>query len=109
MSSPDASRSSEQPLVQIVLEPLLEDFQYWFDETLVLLASPSAHCLEPDERQALAAQLTTAQQEVATARSLLLATEGQAGVDIAVVGQWHQLVSRCWQTSRYVRTHGQTD
>ncbi|MGD1943411.1 MAG: DUF2605 domain-containing protein [Leptolyngbyaceae cyanobacterium] len=109
MFPPDSPHPPEQPLVQTVLEPLLDDFQYWFGETLVLLASPPAQCLESHDRQALAAQLTTAQQAVATAKALLLATEGQAGVDIAVVGQWHQLVSRCWQTSRYVRQHSQAD
>ncbi|MEL6398170.1 MAG: DUF2605 domain-containing protein [Cyanobacteria bacterium P01_D01_bin.115] len=109
MFSPDSSHPPEQPLVQTVLEPLLEDFEYWFGETLVLLASVPAQCLEPDERAALTTQLMTAQQEVATAKTLLLATDGQAGVDIAIVGQWHRLVSRCWQTSRYVRQHRQAD
>lgn len=109
MFSPESSHQPEQPLVQAVLEPLLDDFQYWFSETAALLESPKAACIDMSERQALADQITEAQREVATARTLMLATEGSAGVDVSLVGKWHQLVSRCWQTARKIRQQNQRD
>lgn len=105
MFPPESSHQPDQPLVQSILEPLLDDFQYWFGEAETLLNSPEANCLDERDRQQLAAQLHTAKQEVATARTLMLATAGNAGVDVAVVSQWHQLVSKCWQTARYIRHH----
>jgi hypothetical protein len=105
----ESPNQSDQTLVQSILEPLLDDFQYWFGETQALLDSPRADCLDDADRAELAKQLDNAKQEVSTARTLMLATEGNAGVDVAVVGQWHQLVNKCWKTSRYVRQHSQSD
>lgn len=103
MIAPQQPDKPSGTMVQTVLEPLLDDFQYWFSEAEALLASPKAEALATGEKEALAAQLTAAQKEVATARTLLLATEGQAGVDTAVVMGWHQLVARCWQVARQLR------
>jgi hypothetical protein len=109
MVSSDSNPQPHQPIAQAVLAPLLDDFQYWFSETATLLQSTQADCLETGAREALAAQVAAAQQEVATTRTLMLATDGHAGVAIEVVGQWHQLVGKCWQTARYVREHYQGD
>jgi len=103
MSFSGSADQPDKPIVQEILEPLLDDFQYWFGETKSLLNSPKADCLAAGDRQSLTQELNEAQQAVATARTLMLATEGRAGVDMAVVGQWHRLVSKCWQTSRYIR------
>lgn len=109
MFSPDPAHEPEQPLLQAVLEPLLDDFRYWFGETKSLLNSPKAECLAEGDRQALAQELDEAQQAVATARTLMLATDGNAGVEMGVVAQWHKLVNKCWQTSRYIRQQNQED
>lgn len=105
MSLSHPADQPDKPIVQEILEPLLDDFQYWFNETKSLLNSPKADCLAASDRQALTQELGEAQQAVATARTLMLATAGHAGVDMAVVGQWHRLVTKCWQTSRYIRQH----
>jgi len=107
MSLPNPANQPDQPIVQAILEPLLDDFKYWFSETETLLNSPQADCLANPDRQALLQELGEAQQAVATARTLMLATEGHAGVDMAVVTRWHQLVNKCWQTSRYIRLQNQ--
>lgn len=103
MSAMEPTNPSELPIMQTVLEPLLEDFQYWFGKTQTLLNSAQADCLAASDRQALTQEVAEAQRAVATAKTLLLATDGKAGVDIAVVGQWHRLVGKCWQASRYIR------
>ncbi|NEQ47103.1 MAG: DUF2605 domain-containing protein [Leptolyngbya sp. SIOISBB] len=107
MSATEPTNPSEPPIMQVVLEPLLEDFQYWFGKTQTLLNSSQADCLAVSDRQTFTQEVEAAQRAVATAKTLLLATDGQAGVDIAVVGQWHRLVGKCWQTSRYIRQHNQ--
>jgi hypothetical protein len=108
MSSQNSSDPSDQPLVQTILEPLLDDFQYWFGEAETLLDSPKADCLAPTDRAAFADELQTAKQEVSTAKTLILATGGNAGVDTALVGQWHKLVNKYWQTARYIRQQSQS-
>lgn len=105
MFPPQPSDASDPSLVQVVLEPLLDDFQYWFEQTRSLLTSPQADCLAEAECQALTSQIEMAQKEVATARTLLAATEGKAGVETSVVLGWHQLVARGWQVARFVRQH----
>lgn len=109
MFSDESPQPADQPLLQTILEPLLDDFLYWFGETKSLLESPKADCLAAAERDALTEELSTAQQEVATAKTLMLATGGDAGVEVAVVGQWHQLVNKCWQTARRIRQRHDTD
>ncbi|MEM6837170.1 MAG: DUF2605 domain-containing protein [Cyanobacteria bacterium P01_C01_bin.120] len=99
----DSADRPEKPVVQAILEPLLDDFQYWFGETKQLLNSPKADCLAKRDRQDLVEELTEAEQSVGTAKTLMLATGGKAGVELSVVTQWHQLVAKCWQTSRYIR------
>jgi hypothetical protein len=104
MAFPDSADSaSNPPLVQAILEPLLDDFQYWFQEAEHILTSAQGETLAIAERQTLLDQIRAAQQEVATARTLLLATEGNVGVEMEMIGQWHQLVGKCWQTARQVR------
>lgn len=101
------SGNSDQPLLQTILEPLLDDFQYWFDQSHRLLTSPKSSCLETEYRQTLLGQLDTAGKEIATARTLLAATNGQAGVETSMVMNWHGLVAQCWQASRRVRQFSQ--
>ncbi|MEM1311613.1 MAG: DUF2605 domain-containing protein [Cyanobacteria bacterium P01_C01_bin.70] len=101
--TPNPADKPEKPLVQTILEPLLDDFQYWFSETKRLLNSPKAECLAASDRQALVEELNEAEQSVGTAKTLMLATGGKAGVELSVVTHWHQLVAKCWQTSRYIR------
>lgn len=103
MFLPEPFETPDQSLMQDVLEPLLEDFQYWFSEAKALLDSPKASCLVIEQRQTLIEQISAAQQEVSAVSTLLKATGGQAGVDMPVVMHWHQLVGQCWQVSRQIR------
>ncbi|MEO1093518.1 MAG: DUF2605 domain-containing protein [Cyanobacteria bacterium J06638_28] len=103
MQFPDSSNKSDQPLIKTILEPLLDDFQYWFSQSEELLTSEKATCMVAQEREGLLNRISTAQKEVATARTLLLATAGQAGVEASMVTHWHQLVGQCWQAAQYIR------
>ncbi len=92
--------STEQPtekeLLKNVLEPLLEDFQYWFGRSRSLLESEQMSFLSVPEQVQLLERIMKRQQEVTTAQMLFKATNGSAGIDSKMLLPWHQLVAECW-------------
>ena len=103
--SPVSVMSSAHPpdkdtLLASVLKPLLDDFQYWFKQSLQMLETEPIHFLTPQQQQDLTDRLKTALSETSTAASLLQATDGQAGVEAAKVMTWHRLVAECWAIAR---------
>jgi Protein of unknown function (DUF2605) len=97
-------RSSEKELLRKVLEPLLEDFQYWFDRSHNLLESEKLSFLTEAEQAALLSRVKQTQQEVSTAQMLFAATEGKAGIEASILVPWHQLVAECWQVAMKYRS-----
>jgi hypothetical protein len=91
------SNVPESNLLKTVLQPLLEDFQYWFERSRVLLETEEIPFLGPEKQADLLARVHQAQQEVRTTQMLLKATDGQVGVESSVLMPWHQLVTECWQ------------
>ena len=98
MFSPN-SNSSDPEFLKTLLQPLLEDFQYWFDRSSTLLESETIDFLGDDLQADLLARVKQAQQEVGTAQMLLKATDGQVGLETSILMPWHQLVTECWQVS----------
>jgi Protein of unknown function (DUF2605) len=94
----------EPDFLRNLLEPLLDDFQYWFDRSRSLLEIQDLKFLGEEKQADLLDRVKQAQQEVATAKMLLLATEGQVGVDTAVMMPWHQLVAECWKVGMKYRS-----
>jgi hypothetical protein len=86
-------------LLKTILEPLLEDFQYWFSQARVLLESEKIGFLASDEQAELLERVKQAQQEVSTAQLLFKAVGEQAGIETSLLLPWHQLVAQCWQVS----------
>jgi len=80
-----------------LLKPLLDDFQYWFERSRTLLEQEQIGFLEDETQADLLARLKQAQQAVTTSSMLLQATEGQVGVEMSVLMEWHRLVAECWQ------------
>lgn len=99
---------SDPDLLKAVLEPLLEDFQFWFRRTRELLEQERLGFLEVRDQSDLLARVRKNQQQVTVAQSLLDATEGETGVEMAVLMPWHQLVLECWQVTMRFR-HQQTE
>ncbi|MEL6579344.1 MAG: DUF2605 domain-containing protein [Cyanobacteria bacterium J06621_12] len=99
--------STEQPtekeLLKTVLEPLLEDFQYWFGRSRTLLESEQMPFFSTDEQAALLERIVHSQQEVQTAKMLFQATDGLAGIDSKMLLPWHQLVAECWNVAQKLR------
>ncbi|MCP6760812.1 MAG: DUF2605 domain-containing protein [Fischerella sp. CENA71] len=98
------SNLPEPELLRTVLQPLLEDFQYWFARSRNLLETEQLDFLSSQEQSALLERVKQAQEEVNTAKMLFNATEGQVGIDMATLMPWHQLLSQCWKVAMYFRT-----
>ncbi|MGE5660387.1 MAG: DUF2605 domain-containing protein [Actinomycetota bacterium] len=89
----------EPDLLKTVLQPLLADFQYWFERSAHLLESEEIPFLTAEQHSDLLARVKQAQQEVSATQTLLEATEGQVGVETAVLMPWHHLLTECWQVA----------
>lgn len=96
---------TEKELLKQVLEPLLDDFQYWFERSLNLLKLEKMPFLSDEEQAQLCQKIQVAQQEVSTAKMLFQATEGEIGIDSKILLPWHNLVAQCWDTARLWRQH----
>jgi predicted flavoprotein YhiN len=94
-----AFESNEKQLLKKLLEPLLEDFQYWFARTRQLLEQERLSFLSPQEQGDLLERVKQAQQEVNTAKMMFQATEGEVGINLSTVMPWHQLLRVCWKVS----------
>jgi len=99
----------EQELLKTILEPLLDDFQYWFERSRTLLDNEKIPFLTDEEQSQLLARVKHAQAEVSTVRMLFQATEGKVGVETSTLMPWHKLVTECWQVRmkfRHYQTRG---
>jgi hypothetical protein len=89
--------------LKTLLQPLLEDFQHWFGRSQTLLETHRIGFMSQEQQSDLLERVKQAQQEVSTAQLLFQATDGQVGVDTAVLFVWHQLVTECWQVGMKFR------
>jgi Protein of unknown function (DUF2605) len=94
------SYHSENELLKQVLEPLLEDFEYWFSRSRSLLEKEELSFFSAQEQAQLLEKVKKTQQEVKTAQMLFKATDGKAGIETAILVPWHQLVAECWEAAR---------
>ncbi|MGF1494426.1 MAG: DUF2605 domain-containing protein [Microcoleaceae cyanobacterium] len=95
---------AERRVLKSVLQPLLEDFQYWFARSQQLLEQETMPFLSSQEQLDLLHRIQQAQQEVNSSKSLFQATGGQVGIEMAVLVPWHHLLTECWQVSARFRT-----
>ena len=103
-----ASESEQQHLLKAILEPLLDDFQYWFSHSRHRLESEQIAVLSPAEQADLLQRVKTAQEEVSATQSLFRATEGHVGVEMSTIAPWHKLVTECWQVAMQNRQQQQS-
>ncbi|MDF0554567.1 DUF2605 domain-containing protein [Kamptonema sp. UHCC 0994] len=93
----------ETKLLKALLQPLLEDFQYWFERSVNLLENEEILFLGAQQQSDLLGRVKQAQQEVRAAQALFQATGGQVGVETAVLILWHKLLTECWQVTIHFR------
>jgi Protein of unknown function (DUF2605) len=90
-------------LLKTVLEPLLDDFQYWFARSRELLETEQLSFMSVQEQSDLLLRVEQAQDELNTAKMLFAATDRQVGIDMATLVPWHQLVTECWNVAMRFR------
>jgi hypothetical protein len=83
-------------LLKVVLEPLLEDFQYWFGRYRQILENEKIQFMSEEKQFDLLKRVKNAQDELNAAKILFTATDQKVGIDMATVMPWHQLVTECW-------------
>lgn len=84
---------NDRKLLKKILEPLLEDFQYWFARSRSLLENERIHFLSEAEQTDLLDRVKSAQQEVQTTKMMFKVMEGQVGVTLTTLTPWHRLVT----------------
>lgn len=99
----------EQELLETVLEPLLEDIQYWFNRSCSLLESEQMPFFSQQQQAELLKKIKDHQQEVATAQMLFQATDKQVGINPKTLFEWHQIVAECWSISKRWRQTKNSD
>ncbi|MDJ0773847.1 MAG: DUF2605 domain-containing protein [Mastigocoleus sp. MO_167.B18] len=98
------SKLPDSELLKTVLQPLLEDFQYWFARSREFLEKEKLEFISGEEQSALLARVKQAQEEVNTAKMLFSATEGQVGIDMDTLIPWHHVVTECWKVAMRFRS-----
>lgn len=93
----------ESELLQSILKPLLDDFQYWFSRSSHLLENENISFLSQQQQSDLLERVQQAQQAVSSAQIMFQATDGQVGIEMSVLMPWHQLLTECWQISTRFR------
>ncbi|GAX44498.1 hypothetical protein NIES4075_55170 [Tolypothrix sp. NIES-4075] len=97
------SNLPEPELLKTVLQPLLEDFQYWFARSRQLLETEQLSFMSDQEQSDLLLRVKQAQDKVNTAKMLFAATDGQVGIEMETLMPWHKLVTECWQVAMRFR------
>jgi hypothetical protein len=93
----------ESELLQSVLKPLLDDFQYWFNRSRQLLENDNIPFITQQQQSDLLERVKQAQMAVSSSQIMFQATGGQVGIDMSVLMPWHQLLTECWQVSTRFR------
>jgi hypothetical protein len=93
----------EPDLLKAVLQPLLQDFGYWFERSRQLLEREEIPFLSSTEQLDLLNRVRQAQQEVNATQALFKATGGQVGVETTMLMPWHKLLTECWQVAMRLR------
>jgi hypothetical protein len=96
--------SPDPEMLRKLLEPLLEDFTYWFDRAQKLLSSQRLNFMAEVDQTKLLDRVDHALKEVNVAIALFRVTGHQVGVDMATMRPWHELLVECQAVGmRYYR------
>lgn len=98
------SNLPELELLHTVLQPLLEDFDYWFAQSRTFLETEQLSFLDPQEQSNLLNRVKVATDEIVAAKMLFAATEGKVGIEMTTLMPWHQLVMECWNVAMRFRS-----
>ncbi len=98
------SNLPEPELLEAVLQPLLEDFEYWFARSRTLLETERLSFLDKQKQSDLLARVKLATDEVKAAKMLFAVSQGKVGIDMKTLMPWHNLVTECWNVAMRFRS-----
>lgn len=98
------SNLPEPELLKTVLQPLLEDFEYWFARSQTLLETEHLSFLDEQDQSDLLNRVKVAASEVKAAKMLFRVAEGKVGIDMATLMPWHKLLTECWNVAMRFRS-----
>jgi hypothetical protein len=104
--SPFSQPTGAGPLLNQVLDSLLDDFQHWFERGLDLVAHCPEAVMPLAEQQRLRDSLTCSLQELRAARALRGAMSEAVALDMQAMAPWHRLVMKVWGLSSALREAG---
>ncbi len=95
MDNSPLQSSQNSEILKNVLEPLLEDFVYWFGRSLLLLEQEEINFLSEPQKCTLIARINDSLQAVKTAKMMYKLSGEQVGVDVQAMMPWHKLLMEC--------------
>ena len=104
--SPFSQPAGAGPLLNQVLDSLLDDFQHWFERGLDLVAHCPESVMPLAEQQQLRDTLTSSLQELRAARALRGAMSETLALDMQAMAPWHRRVMQVWGLSAALREAG---
>ncbi|NJM00276.1 MAG: DUF2605 domain-containing protein [Synechococcaceae cyanobacterium SM2_3_2] len=95
---------SEIELMRQILEPLLEDYHYWFERSQRFLEEETLDDLLSGQEQAdLMSRIQESQAELMAAESLYKLSDSEVGIDPGLMAKWHRLLMECAELGRRFR------
>jgi len=89
------SAFKDTEVLKYILEPLLEDFDYWFGRSLLLLEKEEINFLTEPQKTDLVARIIDTLQAVKTAKMMYKLSGEQVGVEVQAMMPWHNLLMEC--------------
>jgi Protein of unknown function (DUF2605) len=89
------STFQDSDVLKYILEPLLEDFDYWFGRSLLLLEKEEINFLTEPQKNDLITRITNTLQAVKTAKMMYKLSGEQVGVEVQAMMPWHNLLMEC--------------
>lgn len=89
------SAFQDSEVLKYILEPLLEDFDYWFGRSLLLLEEEEINFLTESQKTDLISRVTNTLQAVKTAKMMYKLSGEQVGVEVQAMMPWHNLLMEC--------------
>jgi hypothetical protein len=100
---------SDRQLLQTIIEPLLEDFIYWFNKSETMLTSQRINFLAKEEQSAMISKIQKHKQEISAAQSLFRAMNSAVIIEPSQVQKWHAAVKEYWSIAVKLRNQRTAD
>jgi LmbE family N-acetylglucosaminyl deacetylase len=85
----------DSEVLKFILEPLLEDFVYWFGRSLLLLEQEQINFLTPSQKNDLINRVKANLEAVKTAKMMYKLSGEQVGIEVQAMMPWHNLLMEC--------------